>query len=186
MHQRATASATELQVAVMPASLPANASATFSGGPSYVLNAGVVGNGGLHARVATVAPAATHAASTAAATTQPVSAVAAAAAAAAAAADSRGPHAASAATATNVVPVAGTAATAYPSASADNVRGKAVARKRKQREKQLKAFTAGWHADVHGGDVKDAAKGEGKGKGEDRPWPWWPRSRWEPWPRSRK
>ena len=50
VHQRATASATVLHGVVMTASLPANASATFSGGPSYVLNAGVVGNGGLHAR----------------------------------------------------------------------------------------------------------------------------------------
>lgn len=136
---------------VKPASLPANVSATFSAGPSYVLNAGVVGNGGLHARVATVAPTATHAASTTAATTQPVSAVVAAAAAAAAdsaaavAAGSSGLHAASAATATDAVPVAGSV---HPSASADDAKAKAAARKINQREKQLKAVT-----DKHGGEA---------------------------------
>ena len=144
---------------VKPASLPANVSATFSAGPSYVLNAGVVGNGGLHARVATVAPTATHAASTTAATTQPVSVVVAAAAAAAAdsaaavatgsaavvVAGSSGLHAASAATATDAVPVAGSV---HPSASADDAKAKAAARKINQREKQLKAVT-----DKHGGEA---------------------------------
>ena len=151
VNQRATASAAELQEVVKPASLPANVSATFSAGPSYVLNAGVVGNGGLHARVATVAPTATHAASTTAATTQPVSVVVAAAAAAAAdsaaavAAGSSGLHAASAATATDAVPVAGSV---HPSASADDAKAKAAARKINQREKQLKAVT-----DKHGGEA---------------------------------
>ena len=153
IHQRATASAEELQEVVKPASLSANASATFSAGPSYVLNAGVFGNGGLHARVATVAPTATHAASTTAATTQPVSIVVAAAAAAAAAADSAaavaagssGLHAASAATATDAVPVAGSV---HPSASADDAKAKAAVRKRKQRGKQPKAAT-----DKHGGEA---------------------------------
>ena len=151
VNQRATASAAELQEVVKPASLPANVSATFSAGPSYVLNAGVVGNGGLHARVATVAPTATHAASTTAATTQPVSVVVAAAAAAAAdsaaavAAGPSGLHAASAATATDAVPVAGSV---HPSASADDAKAKAAARKRKQQEKQLKAVT-----DKHGGEA---------------------------------
>lgn len=129
---------------VKPASLPANVSATFSAGPSYVLNAGVVGNGGLHARVVTVAPTATHAASTTAATTQPVSVVV-AASAAAVAAGSSGLHAASAATATDAVPVAGSV---HPSASADDAKAKAAARKRKQQEKQLKAVT-----DKHGGEA---------------------------------
>ena len=71
--------------------------------------------------------------------------------------------------ATGVVPVAGSAATAHPSASADDARAKAAARKRKQQANELKAFT-----DKHGGEsgwlmykaarTKVQQKGRGEGK----------------------